>query len=476
VSYSRLTRSVREAGSYEAFYARLVGQYGADQAAHLIHALTRTWESIGRPEQIMPGEPEAAIARADWRTWLLKMGRGSGKSRTGAETVRKLVGQGRYRSIAFVAPTLRTARRAMIEHPESGILAVSDPHERPVWKKGDLELHWPNGAIGYVYTAEEPDGIRSFNGDLAWCEELGAWKYPNDAWSNLQFGLRLLGPKGDRARAIITTTPRPIELIKKLVDDPNVIVTGGTTYDNADNLDPAALKEFLEQFEGTRLGDQELLAELLGDTPGALWTTALLEKNRVRKAPELKRIVVAVDPATKDPTRVDAELRSDKGAETGIVVAGIGECHCKGQPEDHGFILKDVSGYYTPAGWAEKVAEVYAEFEADKVIGEENNGGALVESNIKTLGNKHIAYKGVNASRGKHTRAEPVSTLDERGKIHHVGNHPELEDQMTTWQPLKSRKSPDRMDARVWAITALMLGLPTGEWFTGNRTAGKRRA
>lgn len=475
MSESLLTRSVREAGSIEGLFARLVAQHGLDRASHIVHTLTRTWASIGRPEQIMPGEPGAAIPRADWRTWMLMAGRGFGKSRTGAETVRSLVSQGRYRSLAFVAPNLRTARRAMIEHPESGILAVSQAHERPVWKKGDLELHWPNGAIGYVYTAEEPDGIRSFNGDFAWCEELGAWKYPNEAWSNLQFGLRLLGPKGDRARAIITTTPRPIELIKKLIDDLTVIVTGGTTYDNVANLDPAALKAFLEIYEGTRLGKQELLAILLGDTPGALWTVMLLEKNRVRVAPEMVRVVVAVDPATKDTTRSDAELDHEKGSETGIVVAGIGWCTCKGgAPELHGFILEDASDYYTPGEWAEKVAELYEKWKADKVIAEENQGGALVESNIKTLGDRSLAYKGVNASRGKLTRAEPISTLDERGKIHHVGNHAKLEDQMTTWQPLKSKKSPDRMDARVWAMTELMLGEPMGER-PSRRAAGARR-
>lgn len=455
---------LRRHGSVEALEHTLLDEFGSeDRARAALREIATAWRWVGRPEQIMPGEPGAAVARATWRTWLLMAGRGFGKTRTGAETTNDLVNQGRIRAIALVAPTLRTARRKMVEDPVAGLIATAHPSNVPIWNKSDQEMHWPNGAIGYVYTAEEPDGVRGFNGDFAWLEELGAWQYPNETWANLQLGLRIRGPKGDRARAIITTTPRPIEIIKRLVDSPSTVVTGGTTYDNAENLDPDALKEFVDLFEGTRLGKQELLAMLLGDTPGALWNLALLEKNRVRQAPELKRVVVAIDPATKDPTRAaaDAELDHEKGSETGIVVVGIARCNCLGKEEDHGFVLEDASDYYTPGEWAAKAAVLYQKWHADRVVAEENQGGALVESNLRSLGgNRSISYRGVNASRGKQTRAEPVASLDEQGKIHHVGHFAKLEDQMCTWQPLRSKKSPDRMDARVWAITALMLGEP----------------
>lgn len=454
MSESLLARKVREAGGH----AQLVDLIGPEKVVQL----ARDWRAIARPEQLAPGEPGAAVARVVWRTWLLMAGRGFGKTRCGAETVNGLVNQGRIQEIALIAPTLRTARRKMIEDRFAGLIATATPGNIPVFNKTDLEVHWPSGAIAYVYTAEEPEGVRGFNGDFAWCEEVGSWQYPNETWSNLQLGLRIRGPKGDRARAIITTTPRPIELIKRLADNPTCVVTGGTTYDNADNLDPDALKEFVDLYEGTRLGKQELLAQLLGDTPGALWTIALLEANRVARAPELKRVVVAIDPATKDPTRAaaDDELDNEKGSETGIVVVGLGECSCLGHPEDHGFVLEDASDYYTPGEWAEKAAALYKKHDADLVVAEENQGGALVESNIRTLGDSKINYRGVNASRGKQTRAEPIASLDEKHKIHHVGQHAKMEDQMCTWQPLRSKKSPDRLDARVWGLTEIMLGEP----------------
>lgn len=466
---SLLTRGLREAGSYEAF----VDRHGPTR----VMAMLQDWRCIARPEQIMPGEEDSAIRRDDWRTWLLMAGRGFGKTRTGAETVNLLVNRGRIQEIALIAPTLRTARRKMIEDRFAGLVATASADNKPTFNKGDLELRWPSGAIAYLYTAEEPEGVRGFNGDFAWCEEVGSWQYPNEAWSNLQLGLRIKGPKGDRARAIITTTPRPIDLIRRLVDNPSTVITSGTTYENSDNLDPAALQEFVDLYEGTRLGEQELKAVLLGDTPGALWTQALLNENRVARAPQLKRVVIAIDPATKDPSKAaaDEELDNEKGSETGIVAMGIGECSCRGTPEDHGFLLEDASDYYTPKEWAEKAAELYDKHQADLVVAEENQGGALVESNIRTLAGRPMNYRGVNASRGKQTRAEPVSSLDEQHRIHHVGHFGPMESQMCTWQPLRSKKSPDRMDARVWAVTALMLGEAPARGHRIQSPANRRR-
>jgi phage terminase large subunit-like protein len=454
MSENLLARKVREAGGL----AALVDRIGPAKVLEL----TKDWRAIARPEQIPPGELGAAIPRRDWRTWLLMAGRGFGKTRTGAQTVNSLVNQGRIQEIALIAPTLRTARRKMVEDRFSGLIATGEPGNVPSWNKSDLEVHWPNGAIAYIYTAEEPDGIRSFNGDFAWCEEVGAWQYPNESWSNLQLGLRIRGPKGDAARAIITTTPRPIELIKRLVDNPTCVVTGGTTFDNADNLDPGALKEFVDLYEGTRIGRQELLAILLGDTPGALWTLALIEKHRVKFAPDMLRLAVGVDPAVKDPSRAALDedaADNSKSAETGLVSAGVAMCKCKGGvPELHGFVLEDGSEFLSPKDWAERAVKMLEDRAGDRIVAEENQGGALVESNLRTLGRQNIPYRGVNASKGKVTRAEPIAALYEQGKVHHVGSFGTLEDQMSTWQPLRSKKSPDRMDALVWVLTDLMLG------------------
>jgi phage terminase large subunit-like protein len=426
-------------------------------------AIARTWRLNARPEQLLPGEPGSFSARRDWRTWLVLAGRGFGKSRTGAEAVTAMVDQGRARMIALIAPTLAKARQYMIEHPDSGLLAVATAGNEPEWYPGNKEIVWPNGARALVYTSEEPDDVRGFSGDFAWGDELGAWKYPDETWANLQFGLRKKGPKGDPARAVVTTTPRPLPLLRELVTDPGTVKSTGSTYENSANLDPGALAYFLRKYEGTRRGRQELKAEILADTPGALWTNALIEENRVRHAPPLKRVVVAIDPATKD---VEAARKKDEeyeGSLTGIVTAGLGPCRCRCRspaedPELHGFILDDASGIYTPKEWAEVAVAQLEKWGADKVIGEVNNGGALVEANLRAYGYERLPYKAVTASRGKQTRAEPVASLDEQHRTHHVGVFAELEDEMTTWQPLIAKKSPDRMDARVWAVTELMLG------------------
>lgn len=394
-----------------------------------------------RPKQLPPP--------GDWTVWLILAGRGFGKTRTGAEWVRMQVESGRCGRIALVAQKASEARDVMVEG-ESGILSVCPPWAKPKYEPSKRRLTWPNGAIATTYTAEEPDELRGPQHDGAWCDELAKWQYPQDTWDNLMMGLRL----GTNPRAVVTTTPKPTPLVKQLARDKtgSVVVTTGSTSENLDNLSPA-FRQIIARYEGTRLGRQELEAELLEDVEGALWTLGNIEAHRVASAPEtLKQVVVGVDPA------VTATESSD---ETGIVVVGKGTCLCKTdaegkpKPEDHYFVLADRTVKAPPAQWAAQVALAYHDHKAGFVVAEANNGGEMVRQVIRNMDNA-LPVKIVHASRGKLTRAEPVSLLYEQGKVHHVGAFPALEDQMVTWVP--GDDSPDRMDALVWAVTPILGG------------------
>jgi phage terminase large subunit-like protein len=269
------------------------------------------------------------------------------------------------------------------------------------------------------------------------------WQKEQSAWDELLFGLRL----GARPQACITTTPRPIKILRDLLRDTQAVVTRGNTYANRENLAPGFLSKIVGKYEGTRLGRQELYAEILDDVPGALWQLSRIEELRVRVAPELRRIVVAIDPAVSS---------SETSDETGIVVAGVGPCSCRGAEELHGFVLEDRSGKYTPYGWAQQAVDAYRAHHADRIVAEKNQGGQLVEVNMRTV-DQRVPLTLVHATQGKRTRAEPVAALYEQGRVHHVGAHARLEDQLCTWDPATSTKSPDRLDALVWALTELML-------------------
>jgi len=422
---------------------------GQEDARALLHA----WRFWARPEQLAPGTPGAADPRSDWTFWLLLAGRGFGKSRTGSEwaidQARAMPGS----HGALVAPTAADARDTMVSYGHestegaSGILAVSPPSFRPAFEPSKRLLTWPNGTTATLYSAEEPDRLRGPQHHWAACDELAAWGRAQETWDMLMFGLRL----GDNPRCCITTTPRPIPVVRQILADPRTVTTKGTTYDNRDNLARPFFESIISRYEGTRLGRQELEAELLEDTPGALWTLGMIEAARVAAAPALTRIVVAVDPAVSNTDRSD---------ETGIIAAGVGPCNCRGPTEQHGFILEDRSGKYSPNGWAAEAVALYHKLGADRIVAEVNQGGDLVETNVRTV-DPRVAYRAVHASRGKRTRAEPVSALSEQGRIHFVGAFPALEDQLTTWDASTNARSPDRLDAAVWAITDLMLGRKT---------------
>lgn len=444
---SLLARKTREAGGPEA----LISMLGLDAVSELFDE----WAAVARPEQLAP--PGA------WLVWLVLAGRGFGKTRTGAQWSKGEIESGARGRLALVAPTAADGRDVMVEG-ESGIMSLyarKDQRDRPHYEPSKRRITWPNGALATLYSAEEPDRLRGPQHDGFWADEVAAWEQPDACWNQLQFGLRL----GPNPRGVVTTTPRPIPLVRRLIIDPTVAVTRGSTFDNRANLAASFIDKIAAQFEGTRLGRQELYAEILDDNPGALWKWAQIDAARVAVAPDLKRVAGAIDPAVS--SREDSD-------ETGMIFGGRGSCRCKGTPEDHAFIMADRSGIYTPDQWARAAAHGYREFECDRLIAEVNNGGDLVESTLRTLGDKDIGYRAVHASRGKQIRAEPIAALYEQGKVHHVGAFPKLEDQMTQWNPIVDQWSPDRVDALVWLLTDLMMG-PTPWTGTKIRTGGPRR-
>lgn len=390
------------------------------------------WPFWARPNQLPPP--------GDWFIWLITSGRGWGKTRTGAEFIRAGVESGAMKRVALIGRTAADVRDVMLEG-ESGLLSISPPWYMPTWEPSKRRVTWPNGAIATTYSADEPNTLRGPQHDGAWADEMAGWRYM-DSWDNLLLGLRL----GRHPRCVVTTTPRPIKTLKELVADALTHVTYGTTYENVRNLAPTFKRTVLQRYEGTTKGRQEIYGEILSDLPGALWKQSIIDALRFRPAPPLsdgpvlsfRRIVVAIDPA------VTAEEDSD---ETGIIVAGVDDM-------GHAYVLDDLSGRYHPADWAKVAVNAYHELRGDRVVAEVNNGGDMVELTLRMI-DPNVSYKGVHASKGKVTRAEPVAALYEQGRVHHVGSFPELEEQMTTWLP--GMASPDRMDALVWALTELLI-------------------
>jgi phage terminase large subunit-like protein len=327
----------------------------------------------------------------------------------------------------------------------SGILAVHPPGFRPEYQPSLRKLTWPNGAEAHIFNGTEPDQLRGPEHDLAWCDELAKWRYAQESYDNLQFGLRL----GNDPRQLITTTPRPIPIIRDLLKDERTVVTRGSTYENRSNLAGNFLKTVVSKYEGTRLGRQELRAEVLDDVPGALWTREMIDADRLKsdaKLPDYQRVVVGIDPSG---TKGDSDGESN---EVGIVVAARGV-------DGHAYVLADYSCDLSPDGWGRRAVDAYRTHEADRIVAEVNYGGAMVEAVIRAVDRK-VSYRDVKASRGKVARAEPISALYEQHRVHHVGSFALCEDQMVafTGSGYVGEGSPDRADALVWALTELMLG------------------
>jgi len=402
------------------------------------------WPFWAREDQLAPA--------GKWVSWLLLGGRGAGKTRAGAEWVRASVtgktplGRGQRARIALIGETISAARDVMVEG-ESGILAISPPWARPKYEASKRRVIWPNGAQAQLFSAEDPDGLRGPQFDGAWADELTKWRHARETWDMLQFGLRL----GADPRQVITTTPRPVRLLRDLLSDANTVVSRATSYTNAANLAPQFFERITAQYEGTQLGRQELLAELLEDNPDALWRRGQIDICRVTVAPELMRIVVAVDPPAASTVNSDA---------CGIIVAGLGV-------DGHGYVLADYSIQgVSPHIWASRAVAAFRDFQADRLVAEVNQGGDMVEAVIRQV-DANAPVRSVNASRGKAARAEPVSALYEQSRVHHVGALPTLEDEMAEFTRGFNRSvagwSPDRVDALVWALTDLMLTGEAGE-------------
>ncbi|MFZ1922692.1 MAG: terminase family protein [Xanthobacteraceae bacterium] len=406
------------------------------------------WKLWARPSQLQPV--------GDWSNWLILAGRGFGKTRTGAEWVRdNMCGstpltRGRWRHIALVAETAADARDVMVGDGKaasdtragSGLLQIHPKGFRPVYEPSKRRLTWPNGAVATIYNGTEPDQLRGPQHDAAWCDELAKWQYAQEAWDQLQLGLRT----GQNPQVCITTTPRPIGLLKQIIADPGTVVTRGSTFDNSTNLSPKFLATVKRKYKGSRLGRQELYAELLEDLEGALWKRSIIDALRVevRELPPLQRIVVAIDP--------NASSDEDSN-ECGIVCAGLGT-------NNHGYVLDDISGVMAPHEWANRAIALLAARRGDRIVAEINNGGEMVEHTLRTI-DPMVSFRSVWASRGKIARAEPISALYEQGRVHHVNSLARLEDQMCAFTVDFNRKemgySPDRVDALVWALTDLMI-------------------
>jgi predicted phage terminase large subunit-like protein len=397
--------------------------------ARLAEALSDDWSAHARPEQLEPP--------GDWNIELILAARGWGKTRTGAERTKALIMSGKAKRIAFIGGTAADVRDVMVEGP-SGILAVCSDWDRPNYEPSKRRITFKNGAIISLFSAEEPDRLRGPQYDFIWFDELAAMPNAQNVFDMAMFGLRL----GKKPRALISTTPKPIKILKDLIARPDVHVTKGKTLDNADNLAPTFLTSIVARYQGTRLGRQELEGEILDDNPGALWSRDLIEKTRIPAGehPELRRIVVAVDPAVSV---------SESSDETGIIVAGIGH-------NNHGYVLSDLSGKYSPTEWARRAIEAYRLHKADRIVYEQNMGGDLVANTLRMV-DMSVPLRAVHAARGKITRAEPISALFEQHRSHVVGALPQLEDQMCSFEPGMRDSHDDRVDAMVWALSDLQV-------------------
>ena len=386
----------------------------------------------------------------DWFHWLILAGRGFGKTRGAAEWIRRQVKLG-FSSIGFIGPTAADVRDTMVKGP-SGIVAVCHPSDRdirgnltgrPIYETSKRSVTWENGARATLFSSEKPDRLRGPNHQILWADEICFWEYPQETWDMAMFGLRL----PPDPRVVISTTPKPLKLIRDIIADNNTRITKGSTYDNEQNLSRKFFEGVTKKFEGTTLGRQELYAEILEEAEGALWKMSTIERNRIHQLPEdLKAICISIDPAV---TAIEGSSN-----QTGIIVAAT--------DGETGYVIEDSTGIYKPLEWAHKAVDLYHKYSADYFLAETNQGGDLISQNIR-LAYPDAPIRTVHAQKGKYLRAEPVSALYEQNRVKHMPGLGELETEMVSWEPLGKYESPDRLDALVHAITSLMLNYSSFE-------------
>lgn len=421
-----------------------VEEFLAGLSEHALLALPWLFEFWAMPHQLAPD--------GDWKSWVVMGGRGAGKTRAGAEWVRAQVegataeALGRCRRVALIGETFDQVREVMVMG-DSGILACCPPDRRPIWEAGRRRLVWPNGAVATCYSGHDPEALRGPQFDAAWVDELAKWKKAEECWDMLQFALRL----GEHPQQVVTTTPRNVGVLKRIIARASTVVTHAPTEANRAYLAESFLVEVQARYGGTRLGRQELEGVLLEDAEGALWTTAALEACRVDAAPELDRVVVAVDPAV-----------TSGGDECGIVVAGV---RAKGDPSDwRAWVLEDATVRGSPLDWAKAAVSAMRRHGAERLIAEVNQGGDLIENVVRQV-DPLVPFRALRAARGKGLRAEPVAALYEQGRVKHLRGLGALEDQMCrmTLRGYEGPGSPDRLDALVWALHEVMIG-PAAQW------------
>ncbi len=425
--------------------AEIVAELEPDERREVLQKLTPAQQSKLRFDWNFWGRPKQQEPTVPYFCWLLLAGRGFGKTHTGAQWIKRRVhaarDAGKPVRLALVAETAADVRDVMVNGP-SGIIASSDPDFMPVYQPSRRRIYWPDGSEAFTFSGDEPGQLRGPNFDGAWVDELAKYTYPDETWDNLEFGLRL----GDNPQVVVTTTPRPIPIVVTLYEDPQTVVTTGSSYENIGNLAATFIQRVLKKYEGTRLGRQELHAEILRDVPGALWTIDMLTRTRCRLGDlptDMIRYSVSVDPATSS---------TDKSNETGICVVGKGA-------NGHGFLFHDGSGVLTSSQWAKRANGLYHRWRATRILGEANNGGDLVEANVKAHDNS-VHFRKVWAVKSKGNRAEPIAGFYEQDRIHHVGYFPEIEQQMIliTRDEYLGPGSPDRLDSVVWGMHDIMYG------------------
>lgn len=436
ISYPDLSNYPR--CSLEKLAALLAQEWSEEE----IHRFFDPWYQKARPDQWPPSQTKQG---KPWHTWVFMGGRGAGKTRAGAEFIRGVaLGLPGYAykpasRIALIGETMTQVRDVMIEGV-SGILSVHErKQDRPLWSPSRRRLEWHNGAIASVFSAEDPDSLRGPQFEYAWLDEFAKWPYAEEVFDILQFGLRC----GDHPRQVITTTPRGLPFLRRLMEEEKTIVTHARTLDNKAYLSSFFLENIFSKYEGTFLGRQELEGEFIEENQENLWTPKILDMCRVERIPVLKKIIVSIDPP------ISSHKRSSS---CGIIVAGVTQ-------EENVYILKDATcSAVRPETWAQIAIGLYYSYQADRLVAEVNQGGEMVESIISAI-DSTVPVEKVHAIKSKYIRAVPVAHLYEKKRVYHVGYFKELEDELCQFGPEKwsTRKSPDRLDALVWAVTSLVL-------------------